>query len=102
MQDLTHLLDSSKVSAQIDLNSIPLSAEATNIQSALSEGEDFELLLTINSKKYSQLRDAWAKAFPRVALTKIGEIISGRPTIHYFNNKVYQKNFRSKPGFTHF
>ncbi len=101
-QDLGHLLRSSGCSARIDLEKIPVSKEAKNIQSALSDGEDFELLMTMNTKKYLQLVPRWKKAFPGVALTAIGSIAQGTPQIHYFKNSVLQKKFHAKAGFRHF
>ena len=101
-QDLTHLLTASHVCARLDLETIPLSVQAGNLSSALSDGEDFELLFTVSSKQAPRLEKSWKRAFPRVALTCIGRIIPGKPQIRFFKNGIEQKKFYSKPGFRHF
>ncbi len=83
--DLKHILNASRVGAELLTTSIPISREArlaSKVESsakppvlaALTDGEDFELLFTIASKDAVPLLDAWRKRFPKVKLTCIGKI----------------------------
>jgi len=53
--DLSHILKSSNVGAVIYEQLIPLSKDALNVNSALNDGEDFELLFTLSRKEASKL-----------------------------------------------
>ena len=76
--DLPRLLDASNVGAEIDLKALPLSPAARRtpdpIQSAWSDGEDFELLFTLPPRKRRAFETAWRTAFPRLPATPIGRI----------------------------
>ena len=52
LQDLSHILDQSEVSAELELFKVPIHEdvpeEAHRLEKALSDGEDFELLFTIS------------------------------------------------------
>jgi thiamine-monophosphate kinase len=83
--DLRHILDASKVGAEIRATSIPISRAAklhakskpngkTPLIAALSDGEDFELLFSLDSKNAVALLDGWKKHFPHTRLTCIGKI----------------------------
>jgi thiamine-monophosphate kinase len=86
--DLRHILNTSKVGAEILKSAIPIS-RAAKLQaqksstakpafiSALTDGEDFELLFTVASKSAVKLLDAWKKEFPELKLSCIGKIVSG-------------------------
>jgi thiamine-monophosphate kinase len=77
--DLTHICQSSKVSARIYQNALPIhSALKTNFKSdyvemALSGGEDYELLFTTSNMIMTRLR----KTMP-CPVTVIGEITGGK------------------------
>lgn len=80
--DLHHLLKSSGVGAIVDAAAIPihpdveaLPAEKTPLQRALSDGEDFELLLTVSPTDAERLARDWDLSTP---LTPIGTI-TGEP-----------------------
>lgn len=86
--DLRHILDASKVGAELFSDSIPISRAAKlNFKSesskkppllaALTDGEDFELLFAVASKDAVPLLDAWKKTFPGVKLTCVGKITEG-------------------------
>ena len=45
-----------------------------SLQQALGDGEDFELLFAIDPRKAARLEVAWKKKFPRVPLTRIGQL----------------------------
>jgi thiamine-monophosphate kinase len=73
-QDIGHILDASRVGALLDLASIPLHQDTLDgedlVQSALSDGEDFELLFTLSAQ-------AFEKASKILPLFPIGRIVSG-------------------------
>ncbi|HVM49756.1 MAG TPA: thiamine-phosphate kinase [Candidatus Acidoferrum sp.] len=86
--DLRHILASSRVGAELNAPSIPISREARRaakagaaakpaLLAALTDGEDFELLFTLASRDAVPLLDSWRKAFPKVPLTCIGKIKEG-------------------------
>ncbi|MBV9619330.1 MAG: thiamine-monophosphate kinase [Verrucomicrobia bacterium] len=69
--DLPRLARASKLGFEIDKNSLPLAAGA-NIDDAISDGEDYELLFAISPRDRARLVCAWRKKFPRLQLTRIG------------------------------
>ncbi len=86
--DLRHILERSRVGAELFSTSIPISREARRrakatqgakpaLLAALTEGEDFELLFTVASRDAVPLLDAWKTQFPQVRLTCIGKIKEG-------------------------
>lgn len=76
--DLPRLCRASGVGAVIRIKDIPIAKEAAcsqdKIVSALSDGEDFELLFTIDQRQYDLLIKAWDG---RVPITCIGQVIPG-------------------------
>jgi len=87
--DLRHILKRSGVGAELVSANIPISRAAklrsrmhTNAKppllAALTDGEDFELLLAVSRKDAVPLRDAWKKKFPNLKLTCIG-VITAEP-----------------------
>jgi len=83
--DLRHILAASRVGAELNSASIPISREARSaakasssakpaLLAALTDGEDFELLFTVASRDAVPLLDAWRKQFPKLPLTCIGKI----------------------------
>jgi thiamine-monophosphate kinase len=86
--DLRHLLQASRVGAELLAASIPVSRAAklaaraesaakTPLLAALSDGEDFELLFSVASRDAVPLFDAWKKQFPALPLSCVGKIIAG-------------------------
>jgi thiamine-monophosphate kinase len=96
-QDLEHILKASGCGAELDFGRIPISRDAKQpgLEHALSDGEDFELLFTVNPEKKAALEKAWAKKFPKVRLSFIGRIRSGH------RGKITNLKLKKK-GFTHF
>ena len=45
-----------------------------SLKQALGDGEDFELLFALDPRKAAHLEVAWKKKFPRVPLTRIGQL----------------------------
>jgi thiamine-monophosphate kinase len=110
--DLRHLLQASRVGAELLASAIPINRSARRrersherecvengaqpqcpplptgsqkppLLAALTDGEDFELLFTVASKDAVPLLDAWKLSFPDVLLSCIGKVISGAGiTIH--------------------
>jgi thiamine-monophosphate kinase len=83
VQDLSHILKASRVGAVLDLDKIPVSRAARKISlgneeealsKALTDGEDFELLLTVPPWQKMMLEKGWKKQFPKVPLTWVGKI----------------------------
>jgi thiamine-monophosphate kinase len=86
--DLRHILNSSRVGAELLATAIPVSREARRaakeqpsakpaLLAALTDGEDFELLFTVASKDAVPLLDAWKKQYPELPLSCIGKITAG-------------------------
>jgi thiamine-monophosphate kinase len=72
--DLNHICRLSKKGACLEADKIPVSRNAGGLESALNDGEDFELLFTIPKKKFKRLKKQWRF---RVKLTAIGRITKG-------------------------
>ena len=86
--DLPHILKASNVGAELLKSAIPISREAKlaarkspsakpAFATALTDGEDFELLFTVAAKSAVKLLDDWEKQFPQLKLSCIGKIVSG-------------------------
>ena len=69
--DLPRLARASGCGFEVD--AIPCN-KGCGLESALSDGEDYELLFAVAPKKTKRLMREWAKAFPKVPLTCIGRL----------------------------
>jgi thiamine-monophosphate kinase len=108
--DLRHILNASKVGAQILKSAVPVS-RAAKLRSrggdtakpafvaALTDGEDFELLFTVASKDAVKLADAWKKKFPGLKLSCVGKIVAGEGIL--IRDKLGAHAFNAN-GFVHF
>ena len=81
--DLNRICKAGNISAMIEADRLPVSDEAKKsenpINSALNDGEDFELLFTLSGKEYEKLIERWNES---LAITKIGKIVEvGRSVI---------------------
>jgi thiamine-monophosphate kinase len=71
--DLPRLARASKVGFNIDVENLPI-ARGANVNDAISEGEDYELLFAISPREGAHLSRAWARKFPELSLTRIGSL----------------------------
>jgi thiamine-monophosphate kinase len=69
--DLPRLARASRVGFTLKVENLPLARDAT-IDSAISEGEDYELLFAISPRERNRLEREWRKKFPKLMLTRIG------------------------------
>ncbi|MBU1260177.1 MAG: thiamine-phosphate kinase [Planctomycetes bacterium] len=72
--DLNHICRLSKKGAVIEADKIPVSRNAKGLESALNDGEDFELLFMMPKKKFERLKKQWRF---KVKLTAIGRVTKG-------------------------
>jgi thiamine-monophosphate kinase len=89
--DLPRLARASKSGFDIKLENLPLARGAT-IDSAISEGEDYELLFAISPRDRNSLNREWRRKFPKLQLTRIGSL----------NRKSQIANRRLPRGYVHF
>ena len=73
--DLPKLAKASNCGYEIDLDALPRS-RGSDIKSALSDGEDYELLFAISPLKRHTLEKSWGKYFGNLKLTQIGALRS--------------------------
>jgi thiamine-monophosphate kinase len=71
--DLPRLAKASKVGFKIEMENLPL-APGAKIDNAISEGEDYELLFAVSPRDRPRLQRAWKRKFPKLALTRIGQL----------------------------
>ena len=76
VRDLPRMAKASGCSFNLQEGSIPCS-EGSSVDQALSDGEDYELLLAVSSDVYEELIEKWYKAFPSLPLTAIGSFEAG-------------------------
>ncbi|MCM8796577.1 MAG: thiamine-phosphate kinase [Candidatus Omnitrophica bacterium] len=95
-QDLWHILEESGVSAVLYESLIPINKEASGINSALYNGEDFELLFTVSRAEAKKI-----SAAKRYRFFPIGEVVSGG-----FGLSMVDRNNRERKiipgGYRHF
>jgi thiamine-monophosphate kinase len=88
--DLPRLAAASDCSFRIDVDAVP-KARGCDSRRALSDGEDYELLIAVSPQVIKRLRQNWGKTFPKLQLTVIGELTEpGTPPVGI------------PPGFDHF
>ena len=72
-KDLPRLARASRVGFRIDRAALPLNRGCT-VDQGLGDGEDYELLFATGSEEGVRLQAAWPQAFPRLKLSRIGEL----------------------------
>ena len=103
--DLAKLCRASGVAAAIDVDRVPLSeaaraaitAEPALIETALSGGDDYEIVLTLAPEKFASFRAAALAA--GVSVAEIGRIAAGQGARFLHNGK--QLGF-ARPSYSHF
>jgi thiamine-monophosphate kinase len=71
--DLPRLAAASDCGFEIDHDALPRT-RGCNTTQALSDGEDYELLLAVPPRLTDRLRRSWKETFPRLRLTEIGRL----------------------------
>lgn len=106
--DLNRLCLSSNAGARIQLEKIKVSKDLKSsakalgidpLKSALTGGEDYELLFTVSKKDVDGLQNKFFKRF-KYNFFKIGEIINGRGIAFKENDRIVDLKLR--PSFSHF
>lgn len=93
--DIKHIMELSKVGAEIHIDKIPTDYD---IRFATTGGEDYELLMTVDSASFDTLAEEFAKA-TGTTLTKIGTITEGDTLTWLDNGAPTELELK---GFTHF
>jgi len=75
--DLPRLAQASKLGFIIEQNALPL-ASGCSVEQAISEGEDYELLFALSPRNRESLERSWTGAFPKIPLTRIGQLTAKR------------------------
>jgi thiamine-monophosphate kinase len=75
--DLPRLAAASGCGFDVDLASLPVRA-GSDLAGALTDGEDYELLLALSPGSAAALTARWRAAFPRTPLTRIGMLNNTR------------------------
>ena len=95
--DLRHILKQSKVGALLETERIP---KVGNLDQALYDGEDFELLLTVAPENMDGLRRQWMEAF-EVPLSRIGQVTDSREVLTLQRSDESRRILEDK-AFEHF
>ncbi len=89
--DLPRLARASGVGFEVDENLLPRNRGCTVTQ-ALNDGEDYELLFAVSPRDSARLRMRWSRKFPRLPLTRIGQL----------NSSLVIRHSKLPPGYVHF
>ncbi|MDD5495802.1 MAG: thiamine-phosphate kinase [Candidatus Omnitrophica bacterium] len=98
--DLWRILESSRVGARIYQNMIPLSASADSFRDALREGEDFELLFTMDVKEAKRFLIS-ERVRIKAPVTLIGEVMDRKYGYKLITTDGKIENLKAK-GYLHF
>lgn len=96
LQDMRHILDTSKVGAILYEELIPVAKAAPSRRDALYAGEDFELLFSLPLKEARRLIEQKKKAF-----FPIGEIVDKNQGLKVIDIRGREVRLKTE-GFTHF
>jgi thiamine-monophosphate kinase len=103
--DLAKLCRASAVAAEIDVPHVPLSdaaraaveADPALIETVLTGGDDYEVLMTLPSERLAAFRSAAAEG--GVAVSEIGRVVAGKGARFMRDGKVLQF---ARPSYSHF
>ncbi|HVM61567.1 MAG TPA: thiamine-phosphate kinase [Verrucomicrobiae bacterium] len=101
--DLQRLAEASPRGTAFEIHAadIPLSRAARrSLAAALNDGEDFELLFTIDPRHVTALRQKWARRF-RTELTEIGRVVKSRHRVALIGRDGSRKRLLAA-GYDHF
>lgn len=111
LQDLKHLLKTSGVGAEIDTASLPISKAALQkaggnkhkaLQYALTDGEDFELLMAVSATQRKRMETLWSRSFPDVRLHWIGKICLDKGIKWSHQGRRTRSPINKYEGYRHF
>lgn len=94
--DLLHILQASGCSAEVTIEKIPANS---SIKLAVTGGEDYRLLCTVDSRRATEIAENYRREFGE-PLYEIGAICKGEPAICWKENGVVATI--DWKGFTHF
>ncbi|HCE43861.1 MAG TPA: thiamine-phosphate kinase [Lentisphaeria bacterium] len=98
LADSKRICEASKVSLVMDESSIPL-RKGADIMSALSEGEDYELIFAVSPSNAARLEKEWP--FKNIRLSRIGRFVpGGKGNIFGADRKLLTSKY--KAGYEHF
>ncbi|MFA4991521.1 MAG: thiamine-phosphate kinase [Candidatus Omnitrophota bacterium] len=96
--DLNHILESSGAGAVIHEKDIPVSSAARGFDSAIRDGEDFELIFTLPESQAGRLVKKWPF---RTRLSRIGDIAAGKKGLCLVRKNNKTEKIRPS-GYVHF
>jgi len=73
--DLPRLAEASRVGFEIDPVAVPRK-RGCSMESAIGDGEDYELLFTVARKQVAPLLAAWRTRFSKIPLTPVGRLVA--------------------------
>jgi thiamine-monophosphate kinase len=91
--DLPRLARASGCGFRLDEAALPLNPGCT-AKEAISDGEDYELLFAMAPREAERLLILWARKFPRLPLTEIGELVAA--------SKAMGRGKKRLRGYDHF
>jgi thiamine-monophosphate kinase len=98
--DLSRILKASSVGARIHQSLIPVSGDAGSFESAITDGEDFELLFTMSANEARRFFKAgFAKM--KTPVTLIGEVTGKEDGFTLVTDDAKEKKIKPK-GYLHF
>jgi len=105
--DLRHVMDASNVGAELLVEAIPVSSaareaddDASPLDHALFDGEDFELLFTIPASSTDALLEKWPEIFA-VPCTRIGSITANAGIVELLGPNDTRSELTGR-GYEHF
>lgn len=105
--DLAKLCNASGVTAEVTIDQVPLSdagahvlaADSAEIETALTGGDDYEIVCTVAPDQMTSFRAAAAAA--RVPVTEIGRVTGGKEPVRFIDRHGKPRLFK-QASFSHF
>jgi thiamine-monophosphate kinase len=98
LADLGHILKMSNAGAILFEKDIPISEDAENFESAVKDGEDFELVFTVSKKEALRLMKSWPF---KTRISRIGKILNIEKGFYLETKDKVLRRIEPK-GFVHF